>query len=193
MYHRVSHSIAFIVASSGKGSFPLEKLDSIERQTISDASLNQCLSSVSSGTGKQRPPARMDDWSPVIFYSTCNQAVAATVKNNPAIDTITSTVTTTWQSIYSPRSCPSTLRPTSPRRTKCVQFGDISNVLHVTASFISVHQNSVGAAGMSDKCGQHSWARYHVCCEYFPLIFLTRHGFYSPFLTLRTAHRLISF
>lgn len=41
-----------------------------------------------------------------------------------------------------------------------VQFGNTFNLLHAGASFISVHQNSVGVAGVSDKYGKRSWARY---------------------------------
>lgn len=41
-----------------------------------------------------------------------------------------------------------------------VQFGNTFNLLHAAASFISVHQNSVGVAGVSDKYGKRSWARY---------------------------------
>jgi alpha-1,3-glucan synthase len=33
-------------------------------------------------------------------------------------------------------------------------------LLHTAASFISVHQKSVGVAGVSDKYGKRSWARY---------------------------------
>ena len=44
--------------------------------------------------------------------------------------------------------------------TKYVQFGNTFNLLHATASYISIHQNSVGVAGVSDKYGKRSWARY---------------------------------
>ena len=44
--------------------------------------------------------------------------------------------------------------------TKYVQFGNTFDLLHTAASFISVHQNSVGVAGVSDKYGKRSWARY---------------------------------
>ncbi|KZV60455.1 glycosyltransferase family 5 protein [Peniophora sp. CONT] len=46
--------------------------------------------------------------------------------------------------------------------TKYVQFGNTSNLLHAAAaaSFISVHQKSIGVAGLSDKYGKRSWARY---------------------------------
>jgi len=44
--------------------------------------------------------------------------------------------------------------------TKYVQFGNTFNLLHAAASYISVHQKSVGVAGVSDKYGKRSWARY---------------------------------
>jgi alpha-1,3-glucan synthase len=44
--------------------------------------------------------------------------------------------------------------------TKYVQFGNTFNLLHAAASFISAHQKSVGVAGVSDKYGKRSWARY---------------------------------
>ena len=44
--------------------------------------------------------------------------------------------------------------------TKYVQFGNTFNLLHAAASFISVHQKSIGVAGVSDKYGKRSWARY---------------------------------
>ena len=44
--------------------------------------------------------------------------------------------------------------------TKYVQFGNTSSLLHAAASFISDHQNSIGVAGVSDKYGNCSWARY---------------------------------
>jgi hypothetical protein len=43
------------------------------------------------------------------------------------------------------------------RLQKFVQFGSTFNLLHAAASFISVHQKSIGVAGVSDK---HGWARY---------------------------------
>ena len=44
--------------------------------------------------------------------------------------------------------------------SKYVQFGNTFNLLHAAASFISIHQKSVGVAGVSDKYGKRSWARY---------------------------------
>ncbi|KIK62196.1 glycosyltransferase family 5 protein, partial [Collybiopsis luxurians FD-317 M1] len=43
---------------------------------------------------------------------------------------------------------------------KYVQFGNTFNLLHAEAAFISLHQKSVGVAGVSDKYGKRSWARY---------------------------------
>ena len=44
--------------------------------------------------------------------------------------------------------------------TKYVQFGNTFNLLHATTSFISDHQNSISVAGVLDKYGKRSWARY---------------------------------
>ncbi|KAF9649034.1 UDP-Glycosyltransferase/glycogen phosphorylase, partial [Thelephora ganbajun] len=43
---------------------------------------------------------------------------------------------------------------------KNLRFRNTFNLLHAAVSFISVHQNSVGVAGVSDKYGKCSWARY---------------------------------
>ena len=43
---------------------------------------------------------------------------------------------------------------------KYVQFGNTFNLLHAAASFINVHQKSIGVAGVSDKYGKRSWVRY---------------------------------
>ncbi|CAE6483196.1 unnamed protein product [Rhizoctonia solani] len=45
-----------------------------------------------------------------------------------------------------------------------VQFGNTFNLLHAAASCISVHQKSVGVAGVSDKYGKRSWAHYPALC-----------------------------
>ena len=44
--------------------------------------------------------------------------------------------------------------------TKYVQSGNTFNLLHAAASYISIHQNSIGVAGVSDKYGKRSWACY---------------------------------
>jgi len=133
-------------------------------------------------------PARMDDLSLAIFYSTWNQAVAATVHHNPDIDiyhindyhgalvplyllpkvipVCLSLHNAEFQGLWPLRTkeemkevC-SAFDISKEHCTKYVQFGNTFNLLHAAASYISVHQNSVGVAGVSDKYGKRSWARY---------------------------------
>ncbi|KAF8274895.1 modular protein with glycoside hydrolase family 13 and glycosyltransferase family 5 domains [Lactarius quietus] len=133
-------------------------------------------------------PARMDDLSSAIFYSTWNQAVAATVRRNPDIDiyhvndyhgalvplyllpkvlpVCLSLHNAEFQGLWPLRTkeemkevC-SAFNISKEHCTKYVQFGNTFNLLHAAASFISVHQKSVGVAGVSDKYGKRSWARY---------------------------------
>jgi len=133
-------------------------------------------------------PARMDDLSSAIFYSTWNQAIAATVKRNPDIDiyhindyhgalaplyllpkvipVCLSLHNAEFQGLWPLRTkeemkevC-SAFNVSKEHCTKYVQFGNTFNLLHAAASFISVHQNSIGVAGVSDKYGKRSWARY---------------------------------
>jgi len=133
-------------------------------------------------------PARMDDLSSAIFYSTWNQAIAATIKRNPDIDiyhindyhgalapiyllpkvipTCLSLHNAEFQGLWPLRTkeemkevC-SAFNIRKEHCTKYVQFGNTFNLLHAGASFISVHQNSIGVAGVSDKYGKRSWARY---------------------------------
>ncbi|KAI0341602.1 glycoside hydrolase family 13 and glycosyltransferase family 5 domain-containing protein [Trametopsis cervina] len=133
-------------------------------------------------------PARMDDLSSAIFYSTWNQAIAATVRRNPLIDiyhvndyhgalapiyllpkvlpVCLSLHNAEFQGLWPLRTkeemkevC-SAFNISKEHCTKYVQFGNTFNLLHAAASFISVHQKSVGVAGVSDKYGKRSWARY---------------------------------
>ncbi|PCH38049.1 glycosyltransferase family 5 protein [Wolfiporia cocos MD-104 SS10] len=133
-------------------------------------------------------PARMDDLSSAIFYSTWNQAIAATVRRYPDIDiyhvndyhgalapiyllpkvlpTCLSLHNAEFQGLWPLRTkeemkevC-SAFNISKEHCTKYVQFGNTFNLLHAAASFISVHQKSVGVAGVSDKYGKRSWARY---------------------------------
>ena len=133
-------------------------------------------------------PARMDDLSSAIFYSTWNQAIAATIKRNPDIDiyhindyhgalaplyllpkvipVCLSLHNAEFQGLWPLRTkeemkevC-SAFNLSKEHCTKYVQFGNSFNLLHAASSFISVHQNSVGVAGVSDKYGKRSWARY---------------------------------
>ncbi|KAI0035090.1 glycoside hydrolase family 13 and glycosyltransferase family 5 protein [Vararia minispora EC-137] len=133
-------------------------------------------------------PARMDDLSSAIFYSTWNQAIAATVRKFPDIDiyhvndyhgalvpiyllprvlpVCLSLHNAEFQGLWPLRTkeemkevC-SAFNLSKEHCTKYVQFGNTFNLLHAAASFISVHQKSVGVAGVSDKYGKRSWARY---------------------------------
>ncbi|KIJ68914.1 glycosyltransferase family 5 protein [Hydnomerulius pinastri MD-312] len=133
-------------------------------------------------------PARMDDLSSAIFYSTWNQAIAATIRRFPVIDiyhindyhgalapiyllpkvipTCLSLHNAEFQGLWPLRTkeemkevC-SAFNISKEHCTKYVQFGNTFNLLHAAASFISVHQKSIGVAGVSDKYGKRSWARY---------------------------------
>jgi len=133
-------------------------------------------------------PARMDDLSSAIFYSTWNQAIAATIRRNPTIDiyhindyhgalapiyllpkvisTCLSLHNAEFQGLWPLRTkeemkevC-SAFNISKEHCTKYVQFGNTFNLLHAGASFISTHQKSIGVAGVSDKYGKRSWARY---------------------------------
>ncbi|EGO18524.1 glycoside hydrolase family 13/glycosyltransferase family 5 protein [Serpula lacrymans var. lacrymans S7.9] len=133
-------------------------------------------------------PARMDDLSSAIFYSTWNQAIATTIRRFPLIDiyhindyhgalapiyllpkvipVCLSLHNAEFQGLWPLRTkeemkevC-SAFNISKEHCTKYVQFGNTFNLLHAAASFISVHQKSVGVAGVSDKYGKRSWARY---------------------------------
>ncbi|KAG2142801.1 uncharacterized protein EDB93DRAFT_1157751 [Suillus bovinus] len=133
-------------------------------------------------------PARMDDLSSAIFYSTWNQAIAATVRRFPVIDiyhindyhgalapiyllpkvvpVCLSLHNAEFQGLWPLRTKEETKEVCSAFNiskehcTKYVQFGNTFNLLHAAASFISVHQKSIGVAGVSDKYGKRSWVRY---------------------------------
>ncbi|KAL1701405.1 glycoside hydrolase family 13 and glycosyltransferase family 5 protein [Schizophyllum commune] len=133
-------------------------------------------------------PQRMDDLSSAIFYSTWNQAIAATIRRFPTIDiyhindyhgalapiyllpkvipVCLSLHNAEFQGLWPLRTkeemkevC-SAFNISKEHCTKYVQFGNTFNLLHAAASFISVHQKSIGVAGVSDKYGKRSWARY---------------------------------
>jgi alpha-1,3-glucan synthase len=133
-------------------------------------------------------PARMDGLTSAIFYSTWNQAIAAIIRRFPTIDIYhINDYHGALAPIYLlPKIFPVCLllhnaefQGSWPIRTKeelkevcsafnisrehCqkyVQFGNTFNLLQAAASFISVHQNSVGVAGVSDQYSKRSWARY---------------------------------
>ena len=133
-------------------------------------------------------PQRMDDLSSAIFYSTWNQAIAEAIRRYPIVDIyhINDYHGALAPLYLLPRIMPVCLSLHNaefqglwPLRTKdemkevcaafniskevCskyIQFGNTFNLLHAAASFISLHQKSVGVAGVSDKYGKRSWARY---------------------------------
>lgn len=133
-------------------------------------------------------PPRMDDLSSAIFYSTWNQAIATTIRRVPDIDiyhindyhgglaplyllpkvipVCLSLHNAEFQGLWPLRTkeemkevC-SAFNISKEYCEKYVQFGNTFNLLHAAASYISVHQKSVGVAGVSDKYGKRSWARY---------------------------------
>lgn len=133
-------------------------------------------------------PQRMDDLSSAIFYSTWNQAIAEAVRRNPIVDiyhindyhgalvplylfpkvlpVCLSLHNAEFQGLWPLRTkdemkevCAAFNIPKEVC-SKYVQFGNTFNLLHAAASFISHHQKSVGVAGVSDKYGKRSWARY---------------------------------
>lgn len=133
-------------------------------------------------------PARMDDLSSAIFYSSWNQSIATICRRNPDLDIyhindyhgtlaplyLLPTVLPVCLSLHNAEF--QGLWPLRTKEeadevcrafnlskdicTKYVQFGNVFNLLHAAASFISHHQRSVGVAGVSDKYGKRSWARY---------------------------------
>lgn len=133
-------------------------------------------------------PQRMDDLSSAIFYSTWNQAIAEAIRRNPIIDiyhindyhgalaplyllpkvvpVCLSLHNAEFQGLWPLRTKDEMKEVCAafniPKEicSKYVQFGNTFNLLHAAASFISHHQKSVGVAGVSDKYGKRSWARY---------------------------------
>ena len=133
-------------------------------------------------------PQRMDDLSSAIFYSTWNQAIAETIRRNPIVDiyhindyhgalaplyllpkvvpVCLSLHNAEFQGLWPLRTkdemkevC-AAFNISKDICSKYVQFGNTFNLLHAAASFISHHQKSIGVAGVSDKYGKRSWARY---------------------------------
>ncbi|KAJ4474841.1 modular protein with glycoside hydrolase family 13 and glycosyltransferase family 5 domains [Lentinula aciculospora] len=133
-------------------------------------------------------PSRMDDLSSAIFYSTWNQAIAATIRRYPQIDiyhindyhgalapiyllpkvipVCLSLHNAEFQGLWPLRTkeemkevC-SAFNISKKDCVKYIQFGNTFNLLHAAAEFVSLHQKSVGVAGVSDKYGKRSWARY---------------------------------
>lgn len=133
-------------------------------------------------------PARMDDLSSAIFYSSWNQSIAEICRRTPDLDiyhindyhgalvplyllpmvlpVCLSLHNAEFQGLWPLRTkeeADEVCRAFNLSKdicTKYVQFGNVFNLLHAAASFISHHQKSIGVAGVSDKYGKRSWARY---------------------------------
>ncbi|KAL8283489.1 hypothetical protein RQP46_005592 [Phenoliferia psychrophenolica] len=133
-------------------------------------------------------PARMDDLESAIFYSTWNQCVAEVMRRTPnlSIYHINDYHATAAPLYLLPQIIPvcmslhnAEFQGLWPLRTeqeqaevskvynlprdvveRYVQFGNTFNLLHAGAAYIALHQASTGVAGVSDKYGKRSWARY---------------------------------
>jgi len=133
-------------------------------------------------------PACMDDLISAVFYSTWNQAIAATIRRFPVIDiyhindhhgalaplyllpkVIPVCLTLyhakfrgLWslQSKENLKEVCSAFNMSKEHCRKYVQFGNEFNLHHAAASYIRLHQKGVGVIGVSDKYGKRSWTRY---------------------------------
>ncbi|MBW0476037.1 hypothetical protein O181_015752 [Austropuccinia psidii MF-1] len=133
-------------------------------------------------------PARMDDLSSAIFYSHWNQCIAEICRRTPdlsiyhindyhgalaplyllpsIIPVCLSLHNAEFQGLW-PLAAPEeeaevcqAFNITEEICAKYARFGNVFNLLHAAASYISQHQDSVGVAGVSEKYGKRSWARY---------------------------------
>ncbi|PLW45220.1 hypothetical protein PCASD_04029 [Puccinia coronata f. sp. avenae] len=135
-------------------------------------------------------PARMDDLSSAIFYSYWNQSIAEICRRTPdlTIYHINDYHGALAPLYLLPKILPVSLSlhnaefqgqwPLGTQEeeaevcrafnlpskviSKYARYGSVFNLLHAAASYISQHQNSVGVAGVSEKYGKRSWARYPV-------------------------------
>ncbi|KAL8279670.1 hypothetical protein RQP46_007983 [Phenoliferia psychrophenolica] len=133
-------------------------------------------------------PARMDDLESAIFYSHWNQCVAEVIRRTPnlSIYHINDYHATIAPLYLLPQIIPVCLSlhnaefqglwPLTTEEEKAevsnvfhlspeiiekyVQFGTTFNLLHAGAAIVAIHQASTGVAGVSDKYGKRSWARY---------------------------------
>ena len=134
-------------------------------------------------------PKRMDDIDSAIYYSAWNKCIAEILQRFPVdlyhindyhgavaplhllpkvIPCCLSLHNAEFQGLW-PMRTPSefeevckiyNLSPDIVRRY--VQFGGVFNLLHSGASYLRMHQNGYGAAGVSTKYGKRSFARYPV-------------------------------
>ncbi|TVY41175.1 Cell wall alpha-1,3-glucan synthase, partial [Lachnellula occidentalis] len=134
-------------------------------------------------------PARMDDLSSAVFYSTWNQCIALATKRfnvdlyhindyhgaaaplyilPQTIPVCLSLHNAEFQGLWPLRNnkefeevCAVYNLPQDVVR-KYVQFGDVFNLLHAGSSYLRIHQKSFGAVGVSKKYGARAWARYPI-------------------------------
>ena len=134
-------------------------------------------------------PARMDDIESAVFYSAWNSCIAEVIKRFPVdlyhindyhgavaplhllprvIPCCLSLHNAEFQGLWAMRTpeefeevCRIYNLPHQAVR-KYVQFGEVFNLLHAGASYLRIHQKGYGAAGVSAKYGQRSFARYPI-------------------------------
>ena len=134
-------------------------------------------------------PARMDDIDSAVYYSAWNQCIAEAMRRFPidlyhindyhgavaplhllpsVIPCCLSLHNAEFQGLWPVRT-PSefdevckiyNLRPEVV--SDYVQFGEVFNLLHAGASYLRVWQKGYGAAGVSEKYGKRSFARYPI-------------------------------
>lgn len=134
-------------------------------------------------------PARMDDMDSAIFYSAWNQCIAQAMKRFPVdlyhINDYHGSIAPLYQLPETIPICLSlhnaefqglwTMRTQKEKTEVCsvfnldvdvvtryVQFGEIFNLLHASASYLRLHQQGFGAVGVSKKYGKRSYARYPI-------------------------------
>lgn len=132
-------------------------------------------------------PARMDDMESAIFYSAWNSCIAEVIKRFPidlyhindyhgavaplhllprVIPCCLSLHNAEFQGLWAMRTPDEFLEVCKiynlppPVVRQYVQFGEVFNLLHAGASYLRIHQKGYGAAGVSAKYGQRSFARY---------------------------------
>jgi alpha-1,3-glucan synthase len=115
----------------------------------------------------------MGDFSSAIFYSTWNESIAVTIRRYPTVDiyhindyhdslahiyplpivllTCLSLLNAKFQGLYQGGGLLGIQHQQGTLHKIGVQFGNTVTLLLAGASFISIHQKSVGVAGVSDK------------------------------------------
>lgn len=134
-------------------------------------------------------PARMDDMDSAIYYSAWNQCIAQAMKRFPVdlyhindyhgsiaplyqlpetIPICLSLHNAEFQGLWPMRTQKEKIEVGSVFNldmdivTRYVQFGEVFNMLHASASYLRLHQQGFGAVGVSKKYGKRSYARYPI-------------------------------